>query len=103
MPTYPNGDNYMALRMDWLKLESRLRQVLRTYAQVEKPDLFQAQQALHTISDILGEETGRGFELIRSSTLEQERVKRLITAAMAKGQIDAGAVLARLKQKEAAS
>lgn len=90
----------MALRMDWLKMESRLRQVLRAYAQVEKPTLLDARRALHALSDVLGEETGRGFELIASATLEKERVKRLLTAAIAKGQIDAGAVLAKLKQKE---
>lgn len=49
------------MRMDWLQLESRLRDVLRTAAKHEdKKDLG---LFLQEISDILGRETGRGYEL----------------------------------------
>lgn len=52
--------------MDWLRLESRIREVLRNFrehaADVANPGNL-AWEYVHRISDILGEETGRGYEL----------------------------------------
>lgn len=52
-------------KVDWLKLEDRIRNELRIY-KINKSsnDSFPAAEiALTGIDDILGEETGRGWEL----------------------------------------
>jgi hypothetical protein len=62
-------------KTDWLRLELRVRDVLYTWNAVEKRNAahpednhptvqaLRAVQALREISDIIGQETGRGFPL----------------------------------------
>lgn len=56
-------------KTDWRRLELRIRDVLYTWNAVEKrnaalpEDDHPAVQALREISDIIGQETGRGFPL----------------------------------------
>jgi hypothetical protein len=47
------------MKMDWLRLEERIRVVLRAYIK----GTLECKEALNQIDDALGEETGRGFEL----------------------------------------
>lgn len=54
----------MANRMDWLRMETRIRNVLRAVRDArDSGNLFSdgPMKALYAISDVLGEETGRGY------------------------------------------
>ena len=54
------------MMMDWIRMEDRMRMVLREYYDKQFSDgveLSDAAQALDSISNILGTETGRGYPL----------------------------------------
>jgi len=51
-----------SMKTDWLEMESRIRAALRVYRDGEKKP-NDATLILQAISDIVGEETGRGFVL----------------------------------------
>lgn len=60
-------------KTDWLRMEARLRAILRHF----NGDLNDGTDALYMVSDVLGEETGRGFELTEltsETTTEYERL-----------------------------
>lgn len=59
--------------MDWLRLESRIRAELRTLA--THSDTRDHALILQRISDIMGEETGRGYELDEAWWQQWERGK----------------------------
>ena len=51
-----------SMKTDWLEMETRIRAALRVYHDGEKKP-NDAILILQAISDIVGEETGRGFVL----------------------------------------
>jgi len=51
-----------SMKTDWLEMETRIRAALRVYRDGEKKP-NDATLILQAISDIVGEETGRGFVL----------------------------------------
>jgi|GEM_PF-3286479 len=49
--------------VNWLRLEQRIRKALQNLKEDRELHLDDAIETLSTISAILGEETGRGYEL----------------------------------------
>ena len=59
--------------MNWLRLETLIRNALKAY---KNDSNLSAHAALRSISDILGDETGRGYELVTFRTPKnKERIQ----------------------------
>ena len=60
-------------RIDWIHLEVRLRDALRSHRTDEEEGLNTRLATLYLIDEILAQETGRGTELSNMITCEQAR------------------------------